>query len=311
MSATTTADPGSSIGYPEYVEWADVLIRQHAAWIDGQDPAIPADLYDTLDAVGSLPPIAVRLVAAQQTLVESMARLGAAWTAWQAQGGEAAGELPADAVWSALDAVEAAQRTLKAPPPKRLETVAELMAQRVPERQICLMYGWLDDEKRPLWHMIGEEIAEPGKHTAGHIPPLERGRREQLAAWAALAEQRKQVRSQKLERIVTAPVAQEPISILAESGVSARQIALMHGISVDDVWAECDEAGVPRPPLDYPPPNTIRGDLEPDMNEAQARILAARTATPHYPPAPVMADLPPEEDGDPEAMLEPRGRRKR
>lgn len=45
-----------------------------------------------------------------------------------------------------------------------LESVRDLRRQRVPDRQICLIYGWVDPNGMPQMRKVAEELKTPGAH---------------------------------------------------------------------------------------------------------------------------------------------------
>ena len=218
--------------------------------------------------------------------------------AWQRFKEEAPGDphlLPGDAFWLAVAHVEKASEEAEPRQRQSIESIETLRRQGVSDRQICLIYDWVDGRGNPELWRLREEEAEPGKHTKNWISAAERRRLEQESRQQQLRRQIAERQTRKVEQL-TKP-CQESIEELLVQGLSATQIAEMRRCSVDDVFHEADRLGVVRPPLNYSPLGTGRGVHDADISEAQARIHDAtakngrgrRTA----PPKPARPSSPP------------------
>lgn len=184
---------------------------------------------------------------------------------------------PGPKFWGALSAVEDARDRARPQPVKRLESVASLKALQPPvgDQQICRIYGWRDEFGHWETWKIEEELAEPGKHSTKDpkwCPPHEKRRQEAETAQRAAVARAKRSLAQKLERMTTP--APESIAMLVRQGVSAKQIAHMHKISIDEVMAHCDEQGIARPVEDYAGPNHTSGQYDRVQPEDKAEIDA-------------------------------------
>ncbi len=144
-------------------------------------------------------------------------------------------------LWSAWDEVTS---SLAAPTPKRLEPIAQLLkVEKVPERQVALMYGWTHADGSPDVGKVREEFANPGTHfdastwvhpeqarQAKEIATLWRGRAERIGGRAAAG---------------AGPAsAPESLDDLIRQDVPSKQIASMKQITVDQVRQRAAELGV-------------------------------------------------------------------
>ena len=134
-------------------------------------------------------------------------------------------EVPGDHVWAAIDALTELRDDLRSTAMPQIETVEELRRQNVSDRQICVIYGWLDDSGAPELHKVREEIAEPGRHTKDWVHPLQRKRDEAQENNRRIRERIARRQRSKVQNL-TAPCP-EPIEDLILQGLSAKQIAKM------------------------------------------------------------------------------------
>lgn len=210
--------------------------------------------------------------------------------------------LPGDAFWLAVAHVEKAREEAEPRQPQSIESIETLRRQGVSDRQICLIYDWVDGRGNPELWRLREEEAEPGKHTKHWVSAAERRRQEQNSRQQQLRRQIAERQTRKVEQL-TKP-CQESIEELLAQGLSATQIAEMRRCNVDEVFEEADRLGVARPPLNYSPLGTGRGVHDADISEAQARIHDATAKNGRgrraAPPKPNKRSSPPavDEEGD-------------
>jgi len=208
----------------------------------------------------------------------AVTELGREWSRWK-DVAESSGDpnlLPDLPVWKALDTVQEMRRQATPRDPVKLESIEELTRQKVPDRQIALIYGFDQDDGSPALAMVREEREEPGMHTGegtGWLPPVERERQEETRRRAEIAERVRAREEAKLEQL--ARVAPESLSELVEEGVTAPQIARMLKIDVAEVYARCEAEGLSAPPASYPSGHAMRGVHDKDPSEAEERILDA------------------------------------
>lgn len=211
-------------------------------------------------------------------LAELVDAFGRRWREWQdevdRQGGRATVP-PSEECWKSWEAVVDCYQGVVEPPRPRLESIATLRSQKVPDRQICEIYGWIDGRGQAESWKIEEELAEPGKHTKDHVDPITRRRLEAAEKERALTERVKALRKTKLARMTAE--CPESLSDLIRQGVSLQQIAAMLRITEDQVLARCDDEGLPRPPHG-PSLNAIPGSHDPELPEPMARQFEAQEA---------------------------------
>jgi hypothetical protein len=158
--------------------------------------------------------------------------------------------LPAEELWQAWEQLAAFGMKARLPKLKHVEPIAELQKQGVFPRQICLIYGFLDDDGNPDLVKLQEAITEPGKHTGhGWVAPVNRHIAGQIEQQRVEAESLDRRRASKIAAATTP--ARESIETLVATGCSAVQIAKMKRISTDAVYDYCRQHGLPDPPYDY------------------------------------------------------------
>jgi len=88
--------------------------------------------------------------------------------------------------------------------PVILETIEQLDKQKVSDRQICLIYGWVEpDGTTPQFSKLREERAKPGKHTgpdSGFVPPVEKARQKEFKRQNAIIERIRQKQALKIRK---------------------------------------------------------------------------------------------------------------
>lgn len=185
------------------------------------------------------------------------------WVAWNEQNENDGGKtpIPPNAVWKALEGIEAARQAIVKPVRRALESIADLTAQKVPDAQICRIYGFTDDgtpRGNPQTWMLQEERAKPGCHTGkGWLPPWEKKQRDDAAKEAEIVERIKRQREGKLRLI--ASVAPEAIEDLIAQGVSGKQICRMKKIDEAALAAYCQDHGLTTPNWQGESPNAMVG----------------------------------------------------
>lgn len=197
------------------------------------------------------------------------------WQAWNEKNERSGGKhpIPDNAFWKALEAIEAARQEAVRPTRKMLESIAELTAQKVPDVQICRMYGFTDNgmpNGTPNIEMLREERANPGTHTdpaKGFLPPWEKKRQNDEQKQLEIIERIRRQRQGKMDLLTK--VAAESIEQLIKEGVSGKQICRMKKIDESQLATYCEERGLEMPPWLLASGNLIAGDhdLEPDVEE--------------------------------------------
>lgn len=252
----------------------EAMTRVRDEWLDDDGKAVDETLEAVADVIelfrlGDMP-------GSLRDLERHVASLERLYRSYMERFEEGVTDPPESAFWKAVDTVQSAAKSTRKMPRKPLEKFAELDAQKVPDRQIALIYGFLDDDGQPNMQMVVEERRDPGRHTgqgSGWLDPRER-------ADAALATQHDAANDRVQDRISArlakvAAEAPESWESLFTQGISARQMALMKRCEVADVMAKADELGLPHPPLDYADPRTSRAPHEPPIHAAAAKALDA------------------------------------
>ena len=208
------------------------------------------------------------------------------WDAWNKQNEVSGGKnpIPNNAFWKALENVETGRQAIVKPVRRTLESIADLTTQKVPDAQICRIYGFTDDgtpRGNPQTWMLQEERAKPGKHTGkGWLPPWEKQQRANAAKEAEIVERIKRQREGKLRLL--AAVAPEPIEALIAQGVSGKQICRMKKIDEAALTAYCQDHGLDVPHWQGESPNAMVG-VHDYVEEEEA-------ATPASPPRRTIED---------------------
>ena len=228
--------------------FVDHLMDVHDGWIKSDFEYLPQSFEEAADGLVDI--FAGGLIPAEcRALAERVAEFGREWEAWKAGAATSGEGCPqSNGFWRSLDNVRDARRRAtpdSGPPP--VESIADLERQKVGDAQICAIYGW-GTLAKPELTKLAEERAKPGRHTGkDFVGPAkqewERAQRDQ-------AERVAKVRQERTEKIGKSVVGESLPELLAQ-GVSARQIGLNLGKTVEEVHAECDRLALPRPTEDY------------------------------------------------------------
>lgn len=254
----------------------DHLLTVQREWVQSDTPyiteAVETAVDDAIDlwAHGPLPGDC-------RVLAGYFDRLAERWSEWRAIAAinPDANPVPKQSFWKVLEMI-AEEREAKQPQGRKtLESVATLTAQKVPDRQICKIYGWLDAKGNAELWKLEEERLKPGTHVnADYVAPHERAR---LAAEEARRTSIERIREQQERKVknLTEP-APESLEDLVRQGLTSKQIARMRKTTVKQVEADCRAAGLDVPPEKYDLQAAVPLDRAP--TEAEERIDAARQA---------------------------------
>ena len=253
----------------------DNASKTHRAWAEGGDThLLPEDeLYQRFNEIAEQG----RFINAQRAsdLERMFLNFGAQWRSFVAsqQQNMDVGMLPGERFWEAWEALEAERAAAKTPQLKEIEPIETLVAQKVSERQICMIYGFMLGDGSPDFRKLREEIKEPGKHTG---PETE---------WVAPVNEHivRQIKLDKLDRdairrrrdakvsAANTP-APESIEMLVADNVSGEQIARMKKITTDEVYAYCKANNLPAPPLNYEASLQAPKAFDRDKGESLQRV---------------------------------------
>lgn len=283
----------------------DHLTETHDAWVKGEmtqlNEAFELATTDMLDVFqdGTIP-------GDLRDLNHRVDQFREQWQAWvELNSRRAVSPIPGNGFWHAFEAVRAAREAARPKARPTLESIKSLKEQKVSDRQICKIYGWLDPGGNPEIWKVQEELDDPGRHStkiAGWLPPHERKRQESNDRQQRILDRIRADREAKLARAAAA--APEDFQELVESGVSARQIAKMKHLTVDEVFAECARLGIGRPRLEYDTPNAMKGQFDKEPGEEKSRILETVGQEPATLPAPAVPRTPDRSGVDIDAMLD-------
>lgn len=278
----------------------DNLLEKQAEWIESPGTVLEeaSEFWLAIDdavevfSQGDIP-------ADCRLLDRAMTALAPVWNEFAA--GRAANpsmfRVPSERLWRLLKEIE---KCREAATPKRgfaLETIQEMLDQRLGYAQMARMHGWYEVDGSPQIWKVKEEIAQPGKWRGpDFIPPL------QLAAERRdreLRERLDRLESERAAKVARASkAAPESIEALIVQGLSLRQICDMKRCQPAAVFEAADNAGLQRPPYSYPDVRTARAPAEPDINEATNRALDAEAQRPTRPRVQEGADGTPVIDGN-------------
>ncbi|WP_321377067.1 hypothetical protein [Trichococcus shcherbakoviae] len=183
--------------------------------------------------------------------------------------------LPNNDFWKVVDRLRRSREVARPKPQHVLESIEELTSQKVSDRQICIIYGWIDGKGQPELRRLQEERKNPGTHTGkDFVHPLERKRIEEEERRRQIVENVRQAQQRKLQRKKVEP--KESLEQLVADNVSVKQIAVILGCSTDEVSRRIAAAGLSMPADNYDP-NPTGG-----INESQVRKAAGigRSALP-------------------------------
>lgn len=252
----------------------DNLSDKYAAWVDAEATYITQEfesaIAETLEVfAGSDIPSTCRVLARTVEALEVF------WNRYRAEAEQAADVniMPGQGFFKSLEALQSLRNQMRAQPKKVLETLAMCEKQGLNDRQICILYDWVDEYGAPQMWKLAEERAEPGKHTANHVPLAEKKRLEAEAKREAVFARLKAKQAAKIAA-ATKP-ADEPWENLLATGLSATQISKMKLVHVDEVFAKADELGVPRPPLNYDVRTTTGQYDKSDDSDSAKRVKDA------------------------------------
>jgi len=255
----------------------DNFLETHRAWVESDTPYITEDFELRADEVvevfgqGSVPGTLRKLT----EIVTGDFAPG--WEEWRERAGRTGdpNQMPKDRFWKAVEDMATEIRGAKAPPVATVESIDDLVAQKVSDRQICVIYGWIDPHTgAPDFAKLREERVQPGRHTKNWVSPVEKQRQAAEAREKAIADEIAARRSRKI-KTATQP-SKESTEELLRQGLSASQISTMRKITVSAVMAEADRLNIPRPPINYESAHARRGRHDPDLPEAAARAFDAR-----------------------------------
>ncbi|HEV3341407.1 MAG TPA: hypothetical protein VG125_13645 [Pirellulales bacterium] len=252
------------------------FLETHQAWVESDTPYITEDFEARADELAE--------VFSQGTMPGGLRKLetivtgdfSPSWDEWRERAGRTGdpNEMPNQRFWKAVEGIQNAVTAAKSPPPVTVESIPDLVAQKVSDRQICLIYGWLDPSGAPDFQKLREEKAEPGKHTKNWVSPIEKQRQQAEQRQKQIAADIAARRARKIKH-ATEP-SKESTEELLRQGLSASQIASMRKTTVSKVFEEADKLGIPRPPINYESPHARRGTHDPEIPEAAARAFDAR-----------------------------------
>ena len=195
-----------------------------------------------------------------RTLHARVEELAPQWQAWNEKNERSGGRypMPDQGFWRSLENIEAAREAAIRPVRRRLESIAQLDAEKVSPAQICKIYGFVTDQGTPEYWKLDEERAHPGKHTGegtGWMPPASRRDMERDTQRLAALERVKSQRETKM-RLLTR-VAKETIEELIATGVSGKQICKMKKLLQVDLETYCQEHNLELPEWEAASANSI------------------------------------------------------
>lgn len=240
-------------------------------WIGGPTKAISEEVEEWIDILCGF----CAVTDAEDDAKAIMLALDAFATEWNAF--LDAREISRDAVrpsgtpelWGRLRDLRAAFT----PRPRKLpEPIRDLMEMETPtpDKQICLMYGFIAPDGSPDFIKLQEEKRKPGTHFDADtwVHPSEARRQAEIdAKWAA--------RTPPAESITKAApkprkIAHESIEELFAQGVDVQQIADMKDMLPEEVEAYARQHGLST--------SGIAGEFAPDEAQARRNVLAAKRA---------------------------------
>lgn len=199
--------------------------------------------------------------------------------------------LPGPELWEAWENLHRHTLLQTMPRLKRIESIKQLLEEKVPRRQMCMIYGFTQPDGSPDFEKLEEEIETPGKHTGqGWVAPVNRELAAKIQQLEIEAESVSRKRQAKIAAAVTP--AKESIESLVASGVSARQVAQMKRTSVDYVSEYCRQHGLPQPPLDYSPTLLGPGMHDPVVSAERQAAMDRLGVTTSPQQAPHADDMP-------------------
>ncbi len=249
------------------------LLEEQSKWAYAADSVIGEGFVeiaaDTIDGFGN-----AEIPTGMDVLATHVASFGELWKAYRARTVEDEFAVPTADTFVVLNDIHQIGAEDAAGPPKVVESIATLVAQKVPDAQICNIYEWVGSSGNLETWKLQEELAEPGKHVPkDFVHPQEMRRRKELAAAKHKLVELQQRCYLKAEALTT--TAPEPLQDLIAQGISTGQIARMLRMTPIDVIAACDKAGIDPPPLDYDSPHAAKAPQEPELSEEAERSFKA------------------------------------
>lgn len=260
----------------------DTLITQHTAWVDDGDAHLITEEFQT-SVVESIEVFASGDVPANcRQLEQAILKMSEHWLIWANTVTTTGNEnlLPSNAFWRSMETIVSARSRAMPRQLRKLETIQTLDKQKVPDRQICKMYGWEGDDGEPTaahLGMLDEERENPGKHTEDMVHPLETKRLAEVARQQQIFDRVRKRRENKISSITTP--APESWEELFRQQLSAKQIATMKRCTVETVYAKATELGLPKPSLEYNDVRTQQG-IHNTPNESAQRMADGGRETP-------------------------------
>ena len=249
------------------------LLEEQSKWAYAADSVIGEGFVeiaaDTVEGFSNaeMPP-------GMDVLATHVASFGELWSAFRARVVEDEFSVPAVETFLVLNKIHQICAEDAAGPPKVVESIATLAAQKVPDAQICNIYEWVDGGGNLETWKLQEELAEPGKHVPkDFVHPQEMRRRKALAAAKLKLIELQQRCYLKAEALTT--TAPEALEDLLDQNISTGQIARMLRMTPIDVIAACDKIGREPPPLDYDSPHAAKAPQEPELSEEAERSFEA------------------------------------
>ena len=197
---------------------------------------------------------------------------------------------PRGALWQAREALE---RAFQAPSRRRTHrpehTVQQLMAMPgMTVEQVARMWGLWDEQRRPLTHLVVQEVAQPGSVIGpDYVHPLDREAEDRDKSIRLEHLRQFAVQPPASTKAPAAPCRETPAELYRMEGMTAEQAAKMLQRPVEEVqelWRQYAAKDVPQaahaatqPPAAQPttPPAQPADDDSDDIAELRRRCDAA------------------------------------
>lgn len=251
----------------------DHVCDVHRGWVESDVEFLTQEFEEALNALGEV--FASGAIPADcRVLADSVKVLDGLWATWKEDGPAGGEDYPrGNGFWRAFEAIEDARGACKQKPRPQIESVAQLTEQKVPDRQICMIYGWIAPDGAPQFDKLRQEREKPGTHiTPDFVPPAHQELEREEAKQADTLAKIRAKRDQKLSGSQDAP---ESLATLVEAGVSAEQIGKIKGLTVAEVYAQCAEQALERPEERYADVRTERAPQEGEVPEPVGRAMDA------------------------------------